>query len=438
MPNNLHRLFTITGALFAASGLAPAHGQTLLDDPSFFASVVGLNTVPDHGDEAVSFLDYRNGGYSIIAVDLASGTEHEIERVYYAEPVVTTFGRRLAWIGYTPAGPADVYVHDRTTGRTTRLTSDEAFQNHPDLYADILVWQDYRNAGTEGTNADVYMHDFASNTTSPITVDPGYQDLPRIHGNWVVWQDYRHAGSTLNTAEIYAYSLVTKQEQRLTTGSAFRSWPSVWGDLVVWEDYRNGANGDIYLYDLSANREIPITSDAAHQTQPSVFGDWVLWLDYRNSSAQGDLYGYNLKTEQEYALLVHPAHQDAPHVYEDHVVWQDYRNGLFDLFGGTLSDPAVTTIEPAESRHGGGLSVAPNPFAHSVSFTLADPPSSPVTLMIHDVLGRTVVHRQHAPGNSRISWDGLTDSGEAAAAGIYVVVITGREFVRHGIFVRHP
>jgi beta propeller repeat protein len=416
---------------------APASGQSVLENAAFFAAVEGLNTVPDRGDEAVSFLDYRNGGYSIVTVDASTGAEQVLERVFYAEPVVSTFGKRVAWIGYTPAGQPDVYVHDRASVTTTRVTSDAAFQNHPDLSENVLVWQDYRHALPGQTRADIYMYEFATGTTSPVTTDAGYQDLPRIHGDRIVWQDYRHAGPLLKTADIYVYDLSTRQERRLTDGAYYRTRPTVWGDLVVWEDYRNGENGDIFLYDLGAEREIRITTHAAHQCHPAVYGDWVLWLDYRNSSEQGDLYGYNLRTLQEYALVVHPAHQDAPYVYADHVVWQDYRDGRFDLFGGMLLDPSATTAEEAVFSVDPTLIAAPNPFGHSVTFFLGAAGADPLHLTIYDALGRTVNRRATSPGDAVATWDGRDLLGHLVPSGVYMAIVRAGSAVRRVLVVRH-
>lgn len=432
----LRCLLSFTIALVSAPWTPSAYAQSLLENVSVFATVAGLNTVPDHGDAAVSFLDYRNAGYSIIAVDVPSGEEHDLERVFYAEPVVSTYGPRVAWIGYTPLGQPDVYVHDRPARRTIRITSDASFQNHPDLSEAVLVWQDYRNAGPDELNADVYMHEFASNSTSPVTTDPGYQDLPRTHGNWVVWQDYRHSDAPLETADIYAYNMATAQELRLTTGSFYRTHPAVWGDLVVWEDYRNGDEGDIYLHDLSTGQELPVVTHAAHQGHPSVYGDWVLWLDYRNSSEQGDLYGYNLRTQQEYELLVHPAHQDAPHVYGNYVVWQDYRDGRFDIFGGVLRDPTSTSLEDRPRPVDAQLTAAPNPFVDELTLALKNAPAVPLDLKIYDVLGREVVRRQLASGDATIAWDGRGDAGRSVPSGWYVAVVSGRDVLLRVPFVR--
>ncbi len=431
--NSVLLLTTVVTIIFSIG----ARAQPLLDDASVFASVAGLNTVPDHGDGLVSFLDYRDGGYSIIAVDVATKTEQQLERIFYAEPVVSSFGRRVAWIGYTPLGQPDVYLHDGAVGETARITSDADFQNHPDLSENTLVWQDYRNAESDGMNADIYMHDLASQTTSPVTIHPAYQDLPRVHGNWVVWQDYRDADSLLTTADIYAYDLSSNEKHRLTSGTFYRTHPAVWEDLVVWEDYRNGAKGDIYLYNLSTNEETPISTNDAHQGFPSVYGEWILWLDYRNDAEQGDLYGYNLNTQEEYALVVHSAHQEAPHIYNNHVVWQDYRNERFDLFGGTIPPPTSAAAGDIGNLPDFKLSAAPNPFVDSVTFFLADARGGSLNLTIYNAVGRKVYHREIAAGQATTSWGGLADSGASVPAGVYVAVVSGQDLQLHTVIFRH-
>lgn len=412
-----------------------AWAQAPLVDVGVFANVVGLNTVPDHGDKAVSFLDYRDGGYSIVVVDFPTAYEHEIARVFYAEPVVSTFGERVTWIGYTPLSQPDVYLHDRSSGSTSRVTDDAAFQNHPDLGADVLVWQDYRNAGSDQMNADIYMRDLTSGQTSPVTTDPGYQDLPRTHGSWIVWQDYRHSDS-LTTADIYAFDLINRESRRLTTGKFYRTHPAIWNTLVVWEDYRNGENGDIYLYDLASDQEMAITTHAAHQEYPAVYGDWILWLDYRHSNEQGDLFGYHLPTGTEHELVIDQAHQEAPHIYGDHVVWQDYRDERFDVFGGTLIDPEISDIEEGSSHPTVEFTAAPNPFVDDVTFTTIISPTDPLELTIFDALGRTIVRRQISPFEVRVVWNGRSDGGWDAPAGVYIAVLSGDDTRHHTLIVR--
>jgi beta propeller repeat protein len=389
----------------------PAAAQPVLHNIRILSNQVGLDVAPGHGDRGVAWRDYRNMAWHIQRYDFGSNLDQRIATVFYAEPGVTTHGGRTAWIGYTALGQADVYVHDSAGGGQRRVTTNAAFQNHPHLHGDRLVWQDFRHAAAGDIAADIYAHHFPTNHTERLTSSGAYRDLPRIHGERVVWQDYRHAGPELKTTEIYVYSFVTRQERRLTFGNMYRTHPAIAGDLVVWEDYRNGERGDIYLYDLSRDEEIEISTYPAQKTQPSVYGDWVLWLDYRAGTSLGDIYGYNLKTGQEYALVVHPDHQEPAHIYEARIVWQDYRDGRIDLYAADLPDPAGTAAEELPAPAEIGMMAAPNPSRSEVVFTRIGGGPGAEDLFLYDLAGRLVWTGRWQEGMISLSWDGSGQPG---------------------------
>jgi hypothetical protein len=69
----------------------------------------------------------------------------------------------------------------------------------------------------------------------------------------------------------------------------------------------------------------------------------------------------------------------------------------------------------------------PNPFNPStkISFRVAE--SSEVNIEIFDLLGRsirTLGNMQYAPGSHVVEWDGLDDSGQSAASGVYLIVLS--------------
>jgi beta propeller repeat protein len=431
------RLFvSFTIIVFVASMSAEGvRGQSVLEDIGVFAEVRGYNTIPNHGGDAVSFLDFRNTGYSIIVVDAGTGIEQEVARVFYAEPGVTTSGKRVAWIGYTPAGEPNVYVYDRSSGLLQQVTTGADFQNHPDLAPDVLVWQDYRNAGANGPHADVFMHAFASGATSAVTTAAGYKDLPRVSGRWIVWQDFRHS-DMLDTADIYVYDIESSVEKRITSDAAYRTHPAVWNDMVVWEDYRNGDRGDIYLYDLSTNQEQVISTYPAHKSHPAVFGDWVVWIDYRNSLEFGDIYGFDLSTRTEHPLVVHPAHQDAPQIHGNHVVWQDYRDGRYDIYGGYLVANTPTSAESAMENPSAEMSAWPNPSSQLVTFHPSLTRDGIVEFAIYDVMGRVVLTRTIGDFALPLTWDGVSGTGLRASPGVYVAVVRSGQAIQRIAFVR--
>ena len=425
---------------FAVAALAvlphDLRAQSVSTTPAFFASVEGLNTVPDHGDAAVSWLDYRNGSYRIMLIDLASEIEGVVASPFYAEPEVVTFGDRVAWIGYTPLGVPDVYLHDRSGASTEQVTRDAAFQNHPDVGSRYLVWQEYADSPTDGSGADIRAREGAGKQVVRITDDDAYQDLPRTHGDRIVWQDFRHDPDSLDTAEIYVYDGGTDSEIRITSGSAYRTHPSIWSNLVVWEDYRHGTNAEIYLYDLSSGSETRITNNAAQQSHPAVYGRWIVWLDYRNSTMQGDLYGFNLDTGREYSLVTHPAHQDRPTIHGNHVVWQDYRSGAFDLWAVELLDPGGTDVERSGGPDDADGHAFPNPSSGTVALVPDEPFGAGDRVDVVDMLGRTVWSIRPASGARSVDWNGTDGAGRAIPTGVYVAVLQRGHHVDLIVFVR--
>ena len=93
----------------------------------------------------------------------------------------------------------------------------------------------------------------------------------------------------------------------------------------------------------------------------------------------------------------------------------------------------LATLELADVR--------PNPMFGTawVSFSLTKP--GPVTLEILDVQGRRIRTLAHGPrdaGPQRIGWDGRTDAGRTASAGVYLVRMEaeGRSLCRKVVCVR--
>ncbi|HMB69117.1 MAG TPA: FlgD immunoglobulin-like domain containing protein, partial [bacterium] len=100
----------------------------------------------------------------------------------------------------------------------------------------------------------------------------------------------------------------------------------------------------------------------------------------------------------------------------------------FTLYDGALSGTPV----PGPAPTGPALSLrpaAPNPFATSTRIRFATPESGRAELRVVDVRGArvaTLLDRNVAPGSHEIVWDGRTEGGGTAAAGVYFVEL------RHG------
>ena len=92
-----------------------------------------------------------------------------------------------------------------------------------------------------------------------------------------------------------------------------------------------------------------------------------------------------------------------------------------------------TAVEKPESA-GKIMQVFPNPFSEVVGFNLNCNVVSQIELNIYDISNNkisTVVHDILATGDHHFEWDGTTENGEKAKAGIYIaeLMLNGRTYV---------
>lgn len=228
----------------------------------------------------------------------------------------------------------------QTEVNVTPVTMEEADQNDPAVYADTVVWTDWRNSNISSDeqalwNADIYMFNISAGEEMQISTDESLQIGPRIYGDRVVWTDTRNG-----SADIYMYNITSSEEIQLTDNESDQWYPDIYDDMVVWEDTRNG-NADIYLYNITSGEEIQITDDEAPQVDPVIYGDIIVWTDTRNVnlttdngnltlqevlSSNSDIYMYNISSGEETQVTNNTSWQEGPAIHEDRIVWADMRN----------------------------------------------------------------------------------------------------------------
>jgi hypothetical protein len=96
------------------------------------------------------------------------------------------------------------------------------------------------------------------------------------------------------------------------------------------------------------------------------------------------------------------------------------RGTLDNSLGSTTSIGA----EPARQVSSFLELALPNPFGRSTALRFSVARPGPVSLTIHDVLGRrvaTLVQGFRSPGGYSVVWDGSDDAGTAVVAGVYFV-----------------
>jgi len=105
---------------------------------------------------------------------------------------------------------------------------------------------------------------------------------------------------------------------------------------------------------------------------------------------------------------------------------------MVEVINGLLGFPAPAP-EELPPLTGLRLAAAPNPFNPRTVLSFDLPAAGPVTLDIMDTRGRRVrrllIGEWHAAGPARVSWDGLDQGGQAAAAGVYFVRLSSSSAV---------
>ncbi len=102
----------------------------------------------------------------------------------------------------------------------------------------------------------------------------------------------------------------------------------------------------------------------------------------------------------------------------------NYRFGHVYIYTGW--DAATDVPYEYESNLPGNFTLSqnyPNPFNMSTTIEFSLPRRSHTTLIIYNILGerlRTLISDKLPAGSYRLSWDGLNDSGGAAASGVYL------------------
>lgn len=231
-------------------------------------------------------------------------------------------------------------ISDNVTTEIIRITTDTTSQGDPDIYGDIIVWEDLRS-----NYLDIFMYDISTGQETRLTNSSASQENPAIYGNKIVWEDFRN-----DNMDIYMYDISTGKETQITTNTANQFEPDIYGDKIVWRDFRN-SNEDIYMYDLSTNQETQITTNTANQYDPVIYGDKIMWSDQRNSNF--DLYMYDLSTGQETVVRslanifgLNPA------IYNNQIVWRDDRNGNAEVYMYDLSTGQETRITSNSATQG--------------------------------------------------------------------------------------
>ena len=275
-------------------------------------------------------------------------------------------------------------------------------QTYPSIAFDgtnyLVVWQDFRNCGSDGNEPasdgpDIYGTRVSQSgvvldsTGIPISTALYGQYSPSIAFDGtnylVVWADFRNP-----TLDIYGSrvspsgTILDPSGIAISTAAFYQSFPKIAFDgtnyLVIWQDWRN-PTWDIYGARVNQSGTvldpsgIAISAATNNQTNPSIAFDGTnylaVWMDKRGDGIYGGLYPdiYSARVTPSGSVLdpsgisisIAAYGQYSPSIAFDDtnylVVWHDNRGGLTDIVGarvnqsGAILDPTGVAISTAAS-----------------------------------------------------------------------------------------
>jgi hypothetical protein len=280
-----------------------------------------------------------------------------------------------------------------------RIDPNDFDQVSPAFNGDDVVWEDSRNAETDGT--DVYRFNYSTGTESKVAGGTGEQDQPAISDQYIVWidrgtlkaqglqpgsapfnltngsatpTDPAICGSlavwsdTANNSDIYAKNLPSGPVVPVATSSAVEAYPACDAGRVVYMYAPTGSDADIRLYNMGTGQTTTVTNQIWNEWRPSISGNRVVWQAWPNPSdpTQGiQIYGKKLDTNQGFVVSEGAQDQTVPVISGSTVAWEDTRSGRSQIWWRDL----CTTMPqiPVDSTLD-GIQVSPSLVGRNVAF----------------------------------------------------------------------
>ena len=181
----------------------------------------------------------------------------------------------------------DVFVHDLTTGQTVRVSVDSAgtqgndTSSNPSLSATgrVVAFQSFATnlvAGDTNEVSDVFVHDRRTGQTVRVSVDSAgiqgnsssFDPSISANGRWVAFQSFATnlvAGDTNGDRDIFVHDLTTGETTRVSVNSAGLQ-----------------GNSESFFASISATgRVVAFTSEASNLVVEDTNGDSDVFVHYR-------------------------------------------------------------------------------------------------------------------------------------------------------------
>lgn len=256
-----------------------------------------------NGQSDIFVHDLQNGQISRVSVDSAGSEANG----FSFEPAISADGRYVAFQSDASNlvvndfnGQSDIFVHDRTTGQTNRVsvssTGDEAngFSFQPAISADgrfVAFQSNASNLVTGDFNgySDIFVHDRESGQTTRVSVDgtgseaDSYSYQPSISANGQLVAFHSDASNLVGNdfngySDVFVHDVQSGQTSCVSVDAAgnvangYSEWPSISADgryvafrsdasNLVSDDFNN--QSDIFVHDRVNGETNRVSVDSA-------------------------------------------------------------------------------------------------------------------------------------------------------------------------------
>jgi len=417
-----------------AQGNGDSSGTAISDDGRFVAfrsSANNLISGDTNASEDIFVRDRQTGQNTRVSVDSSGGEANEGSET----PAISSDGRFVAFASYASNlvsgdtnGAVDIFVHDRQTGQTSRVSVDssgaEAIGNETEYSLAISGDGRYVAFASEATNlvsgdtnsvADVFVHDLQTGQTMRVSVDSNGSQANSGSGSPAISSDGRYvvfssgatnlvANDTNNKGDVFIHDRQTGQTNLVSVNSSGvqadggGSSPDIsadgryvvflsksnnlapgadeYGTLVYVNDRQTGQTNLISVY---SDGTIMITG-LLDQPALSSNGRFVTFSFYEKGSTQGimDIWVRDLQTGTSIQVTHGDASSFGPFITADGsvVTFWSLASNLISGDTNGVRDVFIHEVSYGSERNPSVVSVGPQcgpcpyPTPASIAFTV--------------------------------------------------------------------
>lgn len=245
-----------------------------------------LNSRPELSGDRLVWQASDGVDWEIVTYDLTSGAFTQLTDDGTDETDPQLDGDWLLWISHREALPPQSYtmvadsgstltLYDFASGKTRTIPGSENVLDAR-LVGDLIVWR-----SGQGESADVYVHDLSTGKTTRLTDDYHHQSLPQTDGRLVAIASDLGETST----ELEVYDAGTGVTQRLGGDSVVAASVQLNAGRVAWQE-SDGADWSVFLWDQVTEETWLLSSSDQEETSLALGSDTVAWLRWDRPSRQ--------------------------------------------------------------------------------------------------------------------------------------------------------